>query len=273
MVITYEIKSFENLIEIGTTLGKNWFRGHSMLYNNLTPGVFRKQYRSEMHEIFKPTLEFDLVENFKRFAPSLIDKTPDDRDYLSWLFWIQHYGIPTRLLDWTENVLVAAFFAVTSNEDEDGEIWTIYPDHLNKLSKEVGIALRTNRIVQFLSSEPFLNNIEDFTHSLRLNELPEYPLAFIAPTLFPRMLAQMSVFTIHPHPKNSEYTIESVLSNPKDITKYIVPKKLKSEFEKKLSYLGINYRTLFPDLEGLAKSFARDMRYFGWGQPNPPSFK
>jgi len=80
-------------------------------------------------------------------------------------------------------------------------------------------------------------------------------------------------FTIHPKPDNNKPPIEQIMNEEKDITRYIIPKFLKSEFEKKLSYLGFNYRTLFPDFEGLSKSFAREERYFGWGQPNPPRFK
>lgn len=47
MTKTYIIEKFENLIEIGTTLGYNWFRGHSKIVGELTPGIFRKQYMDQ----------------------------------------------------------------------------------------------------------------------------------------------------------------------------------------------------------------------------------
>lgn len=273
MISTYTIKSFENLIEIGTTLGRNWFRGQSKTYNDLTPGIFRKKYNSPMHEMFKPHQEFEQMMNFKRYAPSLIKPVPEDDDFLTWLFWIQHHNMPTRLLDWSENILVAAFFAVVSDPEEDGEIWTIFPEKLNSLLHFSGLALKNHSYVRFLSSEAFHNNPKILAKDMGIDDIPDKPLALVPPNLFPRMTAQMSVFTIHPNPKIGGQKIEDLLNEEKFITRYIIPKILKLDFEKHLSYIGINYRTLFPDLEGLAKYFAREERYFGWSQPAPPKFK
>lgn len=261
------------MIELGTTMGKNWFRGHSKPYNELTPGIFREKYNSPMHEMFKPHQEFEQMINFKRYAPSLINPLPADNDYLTWLFWIQHHSMPTRLLDWSENVLVAAFFAVVDEPAEDGEIWTIFPDQLNTLYSFYGLALKNHKYVKYLSGEAFHNNPKVLAEELEIKDIPSKPLALVPPNMFPRMATQMSVFTIHPNPKNGGKKIEELLIDKKHITRYIIPKKLKSDFEKHLSYIGFNHRTLFPDLEGLAKSFAREERYFGWGQPDPPTFE
>jgi hypothetical protein len=100
---TVTIKSFDDIIKIGTTLGKNWYRGHSKVVGNLTPRIFRKsQTLSEI--LFNPIHEIELktIENFKRYAPSLNIALPDQDDTLGWLFIMQHHDFPTRLLDWTE---------------------------------------------------------------------------------------------------------------------------------------------------------------------------
>jgi FRG domain len=269
----YQIKTFDNIIEIGTTLGMNWFRGHSKLFNNLDPGIFRPLYDSPMHEMFRPFPEIRLMSNFKRFAPSLISNLPEENDYLHWLLWIQHHGMPTRLLDWSENILIATFFAVVEHPKEDGELWTIYPDELNGKSEFFGLALPNHRKVRYLSGQPYHSDPEKLRDELELKEIPLNPIALMPNNIFPRMTAQMSVFTIHPDPKKSGQKIEEILLTDNEITRYVIPKGLKSEFEKKLSYLGINYRTLFPDLEGMAKFIAREERYFGWGQPDPPTFE
>ncbi len=136
-----------------------------------------------------------------------------------------------------------------------------------------GLAFTNHGIVKYLSGEPFHNNPEQFLNDLELKETPKKPVALIPPKIFPRLSAQHGTFTIHPKPENGAQQIEDIIDDEKDMTRYIIPKQLKSDFEKKLSYLGFNYRTLFPDFEGLSKSFAREDRYFGWGQPNPPKFK
>jgi hypothetical protein len=273
MVKTYKINSFEELIKVGTTMGKNWFRGHSRTYNQLTPGIFREEHNTPMHTIFKPYLEQDIVNQFRRYAPSIISSVPEPDDYLTWLFWIQHYGLPTRLLDWSESILVAAFFSVIDHPEEDGELWSLHPDFLNILSGFYGLAFTSNSKVKYMVHEPFSDNTTILLEELGLEIAPEYPIAFIPPQIFPRMNAQHSVFTIHPKPTKAEFFIENAIEDEKLLARYIIPKELKLKFEENLTYLGINHRTLFPDLEGLAKSFKRDSRYFGWGQPNPPNLE
>jgi len=85
------------------------------------------------------------------------------------------------------------------------------------------------------------------------------------------MTAQLSAFTIHSK-ASIGHRIEDLLTDKKYIAKYIIPKELKPGFETNLAFLGISYRTLFPDLEGLAKSFQREERFYAWGQPEPPLF-
>ena len=235
--------------------------------------MFRKEYNSPMHQIFKPHQEHILLEKFKRYSPSLIPNQPEDDDFLTWLLWLQHYGMPTRLLDWSENILVAAFFAVIDNHNEDGELWSLWPDELNSVSEIDGMALRNHRKVKFLCAEPYHSNPDQLVIELEIDSRPTSPIAFLPRNLFPRMSTQMSVFTVHPSLKDGGKTITEVVLSDQGICKYIIPKNLKSQFEQKLSYLGINHRTLFPDLEGMAKFIFREERYFGWGQPNPPKFQ
>lgn len=268
---TEKIKSFDELIKIGTTLGKNWFRGHSKIHENLTPRVFRRiGYISEL--ILNPVHEVELktIENFKRYAPSLNLHLPSQEDTLGWLFLMQHHGFSTRLLDWTENILIAAFFAVTEDKKEDAEIYSLFPQELNKVYK-IGLPLPRNRILKFLANEPLHSNRTNLKKELGLAEIPKYPLAFLPPLSHPRITAQLSAFTIHPKPTRSN-TIESLLQDKKQLCRYIIPSGLKNTFEKDLSYLGISYRTVFPDLEGLSQSFKREERYYDWSQPNPPLF-
>ena len=118
---------------------RSWFRGHTKLCGELTPRLFRKEY-VEIQQ-WRPLLEFSLINNFKRGAPALQANLPNQDDHIAWLFLMQHHGAPTRLLDWSKNVLVALYFAVFENLASDGELWAMYPDELNRCSGFFGLPL------------------------------------------------------------------------------------------------------------------------------------
>lgn len=267
MVHTIEIKSFENLLTVGTKLGLNWFRGQSKDFGGLTPSIQRKEIMEGVFHQFNPNYENDLFIEFQQYAHTLITNLPNESDNITWLLWMQHYGVATRLLDWSENILVSAFFATIDHPKDDGEIWTIYPASLNEKSWDFAIPTSRHEIIKLLSDKPFRISDEEKRANNLKNEV--YPIAFQAPYIFPRMSAQHSAFTIHSDPS---LRIEDAIDDKKYLTKYIIPKHLKPKIREKLRYIGINYRTLFPDLNGLSKFFKEERKYLGWGQPPPPEF-
>lgn len=68
-------------------------------------------------------LENRVIGFFKERARRSLRPPPDDLDLLSWLAVMQHYGAPTRLLDWTTSPFVALWFAYASTEDEPAALW------------------------------------------------------------------------------------------------------------------------------------------------------
>src|SRR5712691_11119110 len=107
-VTTYQLSNIHHAVEIATTLSRSWFRGHDTMVGELTPRIFRPEYNDELYTFFRPGLELEMIESFKADAPALAEQpVPSETDRLGWLYLMQHYLAPTRLLDWTENLLVA----------------------------------------------------------------------------------------------------------------------------------------------------------------------
>jgi hypothetical protein len=120
-----ELTTVEDAIRVGTDLRHCWFRGHPKVFGELLPGVQREPYSSA-----RPEIEFWAGQRFRLRAPSFSADLPRWDDYVSWLLLMQHYGVPTRLLDWTENILVGLYFALESPND-DGELWCMNHSELN----------------------------------------------------------------------------------------------------------------------------------------------
>jgi hypothetical protein len=121
-----EIRSIEDVIRIGTDLRHCWFRGHSTIVGSLVPVVHREPFCSA-----RDNIEFWAAQRFRLRASSFTADLPKWDDYVSWLLLMQHHGVPTRLLDWTENVLVGLYFAVCESERVDGELWCMHHGELN----------------------------------------------------------------------------------------------------------------------------------------------
>jgi len=273
MTKTYILSKISQVVEIATKLEKSWFRGHPKVYGELTPKIFRKKYDNvpPHHDI-----EFRMIEDFKKRAPALSNNIPNPDNHISWLFLMQHYGTPTRLLDWTESALIALFFAVSenSNEADDGEIWAMYPNKLNEKSDINGFPLFDHPILRYIVEQPLYSDHKYLAEKLELKisgytYKPQFPVAFQPPMKFSRMVAQMSTFTIHPK-SNQNISIPELLTDKKNLVRYIVPIEKKCQILKDLKSLGINHHTLFPDLDSLSKSIIEDSMIVGYSPPEPP---
>lgn len=283
--MVYKITKMEDLIDVGRILTHSWFRGHSQVWNNLTPKIFRREFIN-----MRPELEYILMEEFKKKSLPLLESLPGSNDQLSWLFLMQHHGLPTRLLDWTESPLIALYFSVCDGKNKPGELWALNPDALNKQGVGIGLPSPDNPYLRYLAEEPFnhneINNKErdnDYTRrqegllrKLDLSAAPTTPIAFRPSRNFPRMVSQSSVFTIHPNPRTSQNVkeITDFLRNERSLVRYIIPKECKKLLLEDLQSLGISRGTLFQDLDSLCKdivSYARDLdHYNAFDLPEPP---
>ena len=97
------------------------FRGVTDKDHELVPSIGRSTEAGTSGDI--STLERDLMEEFKRLSVPELTLPPTSE--FEWLFLAQHYGLPTRLLDWSSNPLVALFFAVERKDEVDGAVYMV----------------------------------------------------------------------------------------------------------------------------------------------------
>jgi hypothetical protein len=103
-----------------------WFRGHSRVEYRLAPSALRYTQPEDRDRAL------DLVADMRRFLEIKLARPPASEDRLGWMQVAQHYGLPTRLLDWTQNVAVALFFACFQDSDSDGLVAILNPIELNQ---------------------------------------------------------------------------------------------------------------------------------------------
>jgi hypothetical protein len=101
-----------------------WWRGHSDFEWKLHPSVYHKGVKQK---------EGNMAVRFRNHGRVRHNPVPSFDDYSGWMFLMQHYGLPTRLLDWTRSPLAALYFAVEDalKDDKDGLIWGLYSTRLN----------------------------------------------------------------------------------------------------------------------------------------------
>ena len=215
-----------------------FFRGHSNPRWALYPSIARKenkQYDEErLHAIFQ-SMGGHLMSN----------------DTVCWeyLFYMQHHGLPTRLLDWTENFGAALYFAVKNNS-RGAVIWILDPYSLNKitLSKD-----------QVISSRELDNDYCDYFNIEESDVYGKFPgdlIAMIGSFKSIRMRSQRSVFTFH---KNLKKPLDKLF--PSVVHKVSISKEALPEAKSYLQLFGINEFTLFPDLDGLGRHIKEIEKY------------
>jgi len=198
-------------------------------------------------------LERHLLRNFKKYAHrSVVEKD----SVWNWLSVAQHYGLPTRLLDWTYSPFVAMHFA-TADLDAyhlDGVIWAvnylkaheILPEKLyGKLLEEGANVYTVEMLYESIKS---INELEELS--------PEpFIIFFEPPSIDDRIVNQFAFFSVS---SRSDVKLNSWLEDKPDIwRKIIIPAELKWEIRDKLDQANITERVLFPGLDGLSKWLAR----------------
>lgn len=212
--------------------GTVWFRGHGDAAWQLLPGFMRS---------VTETSETTLLNRFRQSAAMLADRHP--RTPFDWTFLMQHYGVPTRLLDWSESPLISMYFAVedwAKRPEVDAALWCLWPTSLNRHANIVD-RIEGQYIPSFDDEE-----LQTYsTDSVRQNARIElFPVATIATRNNARIQAQMGTFTIH---HNKKVAIEDI-GDSQHVAKYVIPHGAKGALAAELKLLGMTRFSLFPEL-------------------------
>lgn len=205
-----------------------FFRGHSRAHYSLIPGLGR-------HELAEARiLERRLYFNFVVKAGSLLSQ---DNTGWSHLFSMQHHGMPTRLLDWTETFGIALYFAV-ARSNSDAAIWLLRPQELNQ---------RTMNCATIVDVRQLGGAYEEFYIQESISMAADV-VALAPPRYNPRVAQQRAAFTLH---DDLRAPLEQL--HPDLARRVVIPINVHEEARRFLTMAGISEFTLFPDLDGLTR--------------------
>lgn len=266
-ITTAPLESPSDLIDLQESLVSNirWaFRGQSQSYGTLIPSFQRIFVKKRSHGAAE-IIERDLIKTFRKHYAELGDRTAEmpspnmitDGFDLRCLSVMQHYGVPTRLLDWTSNFWTAVYFACAGDPAKEAELWIYDRDIFTwqKNVKDLALLLQPSGPVPTNIVEPILLPLRDKQQIIELD-----------PQLTPRMRQQFAhhtlssdVFADHAPLLFSLYPpVEE--SAPENTNQYIPFRRVLISAgckEKALRFLEeqkqVNAGTIFPDVEGLGK--------------------
>ena len=163
---------------------------------------------------------------------------------------MQHFGLPTRLLDWSESPLVAAFFAISYDpRDDPAAIWCLSPGDLNEVtSGRHSLAFLAHERVADLLRPAFVGG-----------DSPDVAVAVMGQDVDLRMTVQQGGFTIHGGPT----ALENHAKADRFLRRFVIPAHCRERFRKDLWLLGIRRSMLFPDIENLARELATEWKHKG----------
>jgi hypothetical protein len=222
---------------------------------------WKEEITRESIDRFK--IENNLLREFTRHFHRYSSDLPRSKDKLEWLSIMQHYGAPTRLLDFTYSIYVGAYFALeeecfcssaNNKTPRDSAIWAVNTDWLSKVS---------NKVLEELGKESLLKNLDEKKPEAFEDVYWKEPLGnFVRPEnpyrLNQRLGIQRGLFLCPGNIKETfmENLTQADYSDENNIFIIIIPQAHREKALKHLYYMGISQTNLFPGLDGFSKSLS-----------------
>ena len=256
-------KSFKEFVELIEDYQKKspnalWYRGCGRADYTLLPSLYRNKRTKTLQDIAH--LEQEMLVRFEqRSIPMRSRRFDNDWDRL---FFMQHYRIPTRLLDWTENPFIALYFAVMSAKfvrtstgrlkfNSSIAIWIFDPTIWNRHA----LAHQSYDGGVLTVGDEALNGYQPSRTFEGMNKLP---IALYGAHNSPRIVAQRGVFTISGRENSSmEEFFKSENFSNNCLIKLVISQRYITTLRKSVLDHGITESAVFPDLEGLSMEIRR----------------
>ncbi len=255
---SYELKDLPHYMTILQKLQAKvkhslWFRGNNRVSFALLPTLYRHPEERTTEKLL--LLERELMTRFRQ--RSIPYRTRDLSDDWEALFFMQHYGVPTRLLDWTENPLIALHFSLmyadlSKKKNASAVIWILDPVAWNRAA-----------LSHVSYSGGVLTTIDGDLkgYAAGATTMGKLPVALYGAHNSPRIVAQQGVFTIFGDDQTPIEKLARGKSFKGALARIVVPPGKVRSIRKSLLAQGITETVVFPDLEGLAKE---TRRHFGF---------
>lgn len=251
--------SVEHILRLHDMLGGFVFRGHAVAEWRLRTAFERAA--EDVPPDQRTKLEQKVLVEFRRRAQHYLSDLPGDIRHLEWLALMQHHGCPTRLLDFTWSYFIGLFFAV-EEANSDSSVWAV-----NRAFFEYrpGIPASDDHLYSTYN-EDAERSVSDIVSALNEHEQESGVLLVEPCRMNERLSIQQGLFLF---PKNLGVPFEKNLCSPwaadsldelakRDsrpaVVKIVVPSRLHLNIVGMLSEMNISAATLFPGLDGYARS-------------------
>lgn len=252
-----------------------WFRGHSSTEYKLIPKLYRIKDEKEQFygQGITPRDVFEsLYSSFRARAfgaPEIFAEGMQSK--IGIIATMQHYSVPTNILDWSISALTAIYFAVKDGPNEDGhdaEIWILDPERLNQLGESNNNTKYP--VPSLIGDEEEYNAYFPLTKRTQsASGLQNYPKAIYTPAVNQRIKAQGGTFTVFSLDENIddlgkllEYELYKLQMSKGEDLPFLDRVRIKSSrinaIAKELKLLGIKTSGVYPELEKIAEGMTEE---------------